>query len=67
MPRPQKEFLDKEVPHHTFHLAESGREGGGFVRERFNEAGLVPLSKQTKDECLLTRLDDFMSPIHQDS
>lgn len=54
MPRPQIKFLNKEVPHHTFHLAESRRERGGFVRESFNEARLVLLSKQTKDECLLT-------------
>lgn len=67
MPRPQIKLLDKEVPHHSFHLAESRRECGGFVRESFNESRLVLLSKQTKDECLLTRLNDFMSTVHQDS
>lgn len=54
MPRPQIKFLDKEVPHHTFHLAETRRECCGFVRESFNEACLVLLSEQTKNEGLLT-------------
>lgn len=67
MPRPQIKFLDKEVPHHTFHLAESKRECRGFVCESFNEACLVLLSEQTKNEGLLTRLNDFMSTIHQDA
>lgn len=67
LPRPKVEFLDKEVSHHTLHLAEARGEGRGFVSEGLDEAGLVLLSVKTKDEGLLKRLDDFMSPIHQDA
>ena len=67
IPGPQVELLDEEVPHHTLHLAEARGEGRGLVSEGFNEAGLVLLSEQTQDEGLLTRLNDFMSTIHQDA
>lgn len=66
-PGPQVELLDKEVPHHTLHLAETRGEGRGLVGEGFNEAGLVLLSEQAEDEGLLTRLNDFMGTIHQDA
>ncbi len=67
IPRPQVELLDEEVPHHTLHLTEAGGEGRGLVGEGLNEACLVLLSEQTKDEGLLTRLNDFMSTVHQDA
>lgn len=67
IPGPQVELLDEEVPHHTLHLAETRGEGRGLVSEGFDEACLVLLSEQTKDEGLLTRLNDFMSTIHQDA
>lgn len=67
LPGPQVELLDKEVPHHTLHLAETRGESCGLVSEGLNEARLVLLSEQTKDEGLLARLDDFMGTIHQDA
>lgn len=67
IPGPQVELLDEEVPHHSLHLAEARGEGRGLVSESFNEARLVLLSEQTEDEGLLTRLNDFMSTIHQDA
>lgn len=67
LPRPQEEFLDKKVPHDALHLAEAGGESRGFIGEGFNEPGLVLLPEQPQDEGLLTRLDDFMSSIHQDA
>lgn len=66
-PGPQVELPDEQVPHHTLHLAEARGEGHGLVSEGFDEARLVLLSEQTKDEGLLTRLDDFVGAIHQDA
>lgn len=66
-PGPQVELLHKEVPHHALHLAEPRGKGCGLVSESFNEARLVLLSEETDNKRLLTRLDDFMSTIHQDA
>lgn len=67
VPGPQVKLLDKQVPHDPLHLAETRAEGSGLVSEGFDEAGLILLPEQTKDERLLTRLHDLMSPIHQDA
>lgn len=66
VPGPEVQLLDKEVPHHALHLAETRGEGCGLVSEGFNEARLVLLPEQTQNEGLLTGLDDLMSAIHQD-
>lgn len=67
VPGPEVELFDKEVPHHTLHLAEARGEGRGLVSEGFDEACLVLLSEQTKDERFLTRLNYFMSTVHKDA
>lgn len=54
LPRPQVELFDEEVPHHTFHLAEARGESCSLISEGLNEACLVLLSEQTKNEGLLT-------------
>lgn len=67
IPGPEVELLDKEIPHHTLHLAETGGEGCGLVSEGLDEARLVLLPEQTENEGLLTGLNDFMSAIHKDA
>lgn len=67
VPGPKVELFDKEASHHTLHLTETRGEGRGLVSERFDEARLVLLSEQTKDERFLTRLNYFMSTVHQDA
>lgn len=66
VPGPQVQLLDKEIPHHALHLAETRGEGCGLISEGFNEARLVFLSEQTEDEGLLTGLNDLVSTIHKD-
>lgn len=67
VPGPEIELLDKEIPHHSLHLAETGGEGCGLVSEGLDEARLVLLPEQTENEGLLTGLNDFMSAIHKDA
>lgn len=67
IPGPKVELLDEEVSHNALHLAEAGGEGRGLVGEGLYEARLILLSEETEDEGLLTRLNDFMSTIHQDA
>lgn len=66
-PWPQKEFLHKEIPHDTLHLTEARAEGHCVVCEGLDEAGLVLLPIKTKDEGFLTRLNDLVCLVHQDT
>lgn len=66
-PGPQVELPDEEVSHHSLHVAEASVKGHGIVCEGFDEATLVLLAKEAQDEGFLTRLDYFVSSIHQDA
>lgn len=67
IPRPEKELLHKEISHNTLDLTEACRKGSGLVCEGFDEAGLILLAVKPQDKGLLTRLNDLMGTVNQDS